>query len=292
MKIKSALLLIAFLVFGEIEGFTQGLLKINSPVRLMDYNVRFDNPNDGSNIWANRKDKIMSMIRIYNPLILCLQEPLINQIEDLTTAFPNFEVYGVGREDGLKGGELNPILFDKRRFSLVTSGTIWLSETPEVVGSKSWFASLPRIMGWVRLKDLATGKEFFVFNTHFDHLRQNARDRSADLIMKKIPEIAGNFPIFLTGDLNDRPFTYPYNTIVNSLNPFYLDDAKTVSKNPHHGPTFTFVGFDFVGIPGRVIDYVFVNPKIEVLQHAVLTDNWDGIYPSDHLPILIEFNLK
>jgi len=292
MKIKITLLIVAVMLFADYKSFTQGLLKINSPVRLMDYNIRFDNPNDGTNVWTNRKDKIISMIRLYTPTIICLQEPLINQIDDLTTAFPNFMYYGVGRDDGQKGGELNPILYDKRRFTLVLCGTLWLSETPDVVGSKSWFASLPRIMSWVRLKDLSSNKDFFVFNTHFDHVSQSARDRSADLIMKKIPEIAGDLPVVLTGDLNDRPFTYPYNTIVNSLNPFYLDDAKTVTKSPHHGPTYTFVGFDFIGISGRVIDYVFVNSRIEVLQHAVLSDNWDGIYPSDHLPVFVEFNLK
>jgi endonuclease/exonuclease/phosphatase family metal-dependent hydrolase len=292
MRIKNLMPIIIALLFSSFQSSAQGILRINNPIRLMDYNIRFDNPSDGSNVWANRKDKVISMIRFYTPDIICLQEPLINQIDDLNAAFPHFDYYGVGREDGLKGGELNPIFYDKRRFTLIANGTFWLSETPEVVGSKSWFATLPRIVSWVRLKDLSCGKEFFVFNTHFDHISQNARDRSADIIMKKIPEIAGDLPIVLTGDLNDRPFTYPYNQIVNSLNPFFLDDASTVSKNPHHGPTFTFVGFDFVGIPGRIIDYIFVNARIEVLQHAVLSDNWDGIYPSDHLPVFVEFNLK
>jgi endonuclease/exonuclease/phosphatase family metal-dependent hydrolase len=258
----------------------------------MTYNVRLDTPTDNENVWANRKDHLISVIKFNKADIFCLQEPLFNQINDLQQAFPEFGYYGVGREDGLNKGEFNPIFYDKRRFTVLEQGTFWLSETPDIPGNISWYATLPRLVSWVKLEDLSTGLAFYVLNTHFDNSSQNARDQSAILLLKKAFEITKNGPVVITGDMNDSPSSKPYKTIVENTNNLELQDASKVSKFPHHGPSFTFVGFDFIGVPGRVIDYIFVNKKVDVTWHATLTDNWDGIYPSDHLPVLIEFEIK
>ena len=292
MNRKFMLLFIICLCFTGLKSVAQGLLKINNPIRLMTYNIRFDNPDDHDNVWVNRKSNLINVIKFNKADIFCLQEPLINQINDLQQAFPNFSYYGVGREDGATKGEFNPIFYDKLRFTVLESGTFWLSETPEIVGSKGWYATLPRLVSWVKFEDLADGKTFYLLNTHFDNSSQNARDQSAILLLKKAGEIARDEPLIITGDLNDSPTSKPYKTIVENTSGLVLKDALTVSEFPHHGPSFTFVGFDFIGVPGRVIDYIFVNQKIAVTWHATITDNWDGIYPSDHLPVLVEFEIK
>jgi len=292
MTRKIILILTIYLIFIGISANAQGYLKINNPVRLMTYNVRLDTPDDLENVWANRKARLINVIKFNKAEIFCLQEPLPNQVNDLQQAFPEFGYYGVGREDGQNKGEFNPVFYDKRRFSVLENGTFWLSETPEVAGSKGWYATLPRIVTWLKMQDMMSGSSFYLFNTHFDHSSQNARDQSAVLLIAKVQEIAQGEAIIITGDFNDSPTSKPYKTIIENASGLELKDAVTVSKYPHHGPSFTFVGFDFIGVPGRVIDYIFVNQKIDVTWHTTITDNWDGVYPSDHLPVLIEFEIK
>ena len=292
MTRKIILILTIYLIFIGISANAQGYLKINNPVRLMTYNVRLDTPDDLENVWANRKARLINVIKFNKAEIFCLQEPLPNQVNDLQQAFPEFGYYGVGREDGQNKGEFNPVFYDKRRFSVLENGTFWLSETPEVAGSKGWYATLPRIVTWLKMQDMMSGSSFYLFNTHFDHSSQNARDQSAVLLIAKVQEIAQGEAIIISGDFNDSPTSKPYKTIIENASGLELKDAVTVSKYPHHGPSFTFVGFDFIGVPGRVIDYIFVNQKIDVTWHATITDNWDGVYPSDHLPVLIEFEIK
>ncbi len=292
MKRKFIKILIICLFLNGLPGFTQGLLKINNPIRLVTYNIRLDIASDLENVWANRKVRVVNVLKFNKADIFCLQEPLLNQVNDMQQAFPDFSYYGVGREDGLDKGEYCPIFYDKRRFSVLENGTFWLSETPDVAGSKGWYATLPRIVSWVKMKDFSNGSTFYLFNTHFDHSSQNARDQSAILLLAKVGEIAKDTPVIITGDFNDSQTSKPYKTITENSGDLMLYDAVTVSKFPHIGPSFSFVGFDFIGVPGRVIDYIFVDDDINVTWHATLSDNWDGIYPSDHLPVLIEFEIK
>ena len=290
MKIITILFLSLFI--NGLFALSQDLPKTKSPIRVMTYNVRLDTPNDRENVWANRKERLINVIKFNKADIFCLQEPLFNQVTDLKQAFPEFAYYGVGRDDGSNKGEFNPVFYNKNRFSILDSGTFWLSETPDIPGSISWNATLPRLVSWVKLQDLSTGSAFYVFNTHFDHSSQDARNQSAVLLMDKAFEIANDKPLIVTGDFNDSPTSIPYKTIVENTGTLVLKDAFTVSKFPHIGPSFSFVGFEFIGVPGRVIDYIFVNQKIDVTWHATITDNWDGVYPSDHLPVLIELEIK
>jgi endonuclease/exonuclease/phosphatase family metal-dependent hydrolase len=275
-----------------LQNFAQGLLKIDDPIRVMTYNIRFDNPNDGDNIWANRREKVTTLIRFYEADIFCLQEALYNQVQYMDEAFPNFDYYGIGRDDGELGGEFSPIFYNKTRFKIIERGTFWLSEKPWVVGSLGWFAQLPRIVTWIKFMDLSLAREFYVYNTHFDHDSQLARDNSAKLIIKKISELDPDIPVILCGDFNDKPGTTPYNTITDTSNVVFMSDPIHSCKHPPLGSSFTFVGWDFRGMIGNRIDYIFVNQLVDVTYHAIISENRDGVYPSDHLPVLIEMNFK
>jgi endonuclease/exonuclease/phosphatase family metal-dependent hydrolase len=287
-------IIISLIIYAllPLPAHTQELLKIENPIRVVSYNIRFDNPGDRQHIWDNRRDRVINVLKFHKADIFCLQEPLMHQIGDIEKAFPGFAWYGLGREDGDRKGEFNPVFYNKSRFNLLEKGTFWLSETPDVPGSLGWFAKLPRIATWVKLLDRATGREFFVFNTHLDHQSQQARERGAELILAMINDMAGDLPVVLAGDFNDRPGTAPYNKILDAVSPIQMFDARLSARYSHHGPSFTYVGLDFMGVPGRIIDYIFVSPGVFVDFHAYLTDNWDGIFPSDHLPVLIEMKLK
>lgn len=290
LKFLVAIVLL-LLLFPGIHS--QQLLKTDFSFRLVSYNIRFDNPNDGDNVWINRSDRVANLLRLHKADMFCLQEALTNQIEDLQAEFPEYEIYGVGRDDGKTRGEFCPIFYDARKFEKLEYGTFWLSETPEKSGSTGWFATLPRITSWVKIRDKATGKMFYVFNTHLDHASEKARDKGSELIMQKISKLTEGLPVILCGDFNAKPGSKPYNNVVNSSREsIQMFDARMAAEYPHHGPTFTFVGWDFIGVPGNIIDYIFVSPKVKVVQHAILGDNYDGVYPSDHLPVLIEAKLE
>lgn len=266
----------------------------DATIRVMSFNIRFDNPADGEDAWPKRRDKAASMLSFHRADLAGLQEALPGQIADLAAALPSFAWFGAGRSPA-RDGEHCPVFYRKDRFALLAHDTVWLSETPAVAGSRSWDAAFPRIVTWGRLRDLRTGRELHLFNTHFDHVGVVARRESARLLLRKIAEIAGPAgPVVVTGDLNAAPDSEPYRELTTASAadaPPPLLDAFSASACPHHGPTSTWNGFQAIAPPGRRIDYVLVRPGVGVVRHAILSDTFDGRFPSDHLPVLAELRL-
>lgn len=261
-------------------------------LRVMTFNIRFDNPGDGENAWLNRKEFAASTIRLHQADVVGVQEALLHQLEDLTELLPGLSWIGTGRnKDG--GGEYSAILYKTERLEAVDHDTFWLSETPDVPGSQSWDAMLPRIGTWAHFRDKQTGKEFVVLNTHFDHRGEIARLESARLIMSELAGIADGLPVVVMGDLNTTEKDEPYSVLTESA----LSDGRELldgfyhSVHGHHGPTSTWNGFTAI-VPDRRIDYIFVSEGITVNQHAILADQEDGLFPSDHLPVLAEITLQ
>ena len=257
-------------------------------MNVITFNIRLNTASDGINAWPNRIEMVTGLIKYHEPDIFGLQEALIDQIEDIQKNLPDFEWFGVGRDDGEKAGEFCPVFFNKSKFILIEQHTFWLSETPEKP-SKSWDSSLNRIVTWGRFKSKVTGKQFLVFNTHFDHKGMEARKQSAKLIRKKIEELTKdkNLPVILTGDFNLTPDQEPI-----ALLKRYFSDSREVTEQPPYGPVGTFNSFDWnAPMEGR-IDYIFVHGEIKVLKYAVLTDSKEKRWPSDHLPVFAKVQLK
>lgn len=255
----------------------------------MTFNIRYDEPRDGVNAWPNRKQKVADVIRFHKADLIGVQEALLTQLRDLENLLPDFAWCGVGRTDGKAAGEYSAILYRKSRFQLIATNTFWLSET-EVVGSKGWDAAYPRIVTWAKLKDRVTGKTFVHFNTHFDHVGEKARAESSSLILKKAGEIHGKGPFIVTGDFNVTETSGAYKTIMAGTPTIKLADTRYASVNGHLGGGSTFNAFKELE-PGRTIDYIFVRSGIKVFEHATLSDRWDGLWASDHLPVLAEILL-
>ena len=254
------------------------------PLRVMSFNIRYDEPRDKENAWSNRKELVASMIRFHRADLVGVQEALKHQLEDLEKLLSGYDWVGVGRDDGKEAGEFSAILYRKSRFTIIDNVTFWLSETPSVPGSKGWDAAFPRIVTWAKFKDKTSGKTFFHFNTHFDHRGVRAREGSARLLRERIDSIAGRTPVILTGDFNFNEASTGYEILVAKDS---LRDARYASQYGHHGPTSTFNEFKAL-VPEWRIDYVMVKGSIKVLQHGALADTWDGRFPSDHLPVLAE----
>ena len=247
------------------------------------YNIRYDNPGDEGNLWKDRLPHVVSLIQFHKIGLFGTQEGLSHQIKQLSEGLA-YEHLGVGRDDGAEKGEFTAILFDPKLYKVEDSGTFWLSPTPEKP-SKGWDAALNRICTWAKFKD-QKGKKFYVFNVHYDHVGQQAREESSKLVMDKVKEVnPQNLPAVLMGDFNVTPDNAAYATI--TANPSWKD-ARLISTIPAYGPKGTFSAFNWDRMPEGIIDHIFVQGKINVIRHGILTDNYGKKYPSDHFPILVE----
>jgi endonuclease/exonuclease/phosphatase family metal-dependent hydrolase len=260
--------------------------KPQQPLNVMTFNLRYDTPRDSANAWPFRKDKAASQVLFHEVDILGVQEALHNQMMDMKERLVKFAYVGVGRDDGKQKGEYSAIFYDSTRLQVLQWQTFWLSTTPEVPGSKGWDADITRIVTWARFRDRRTKKQFFVFNTHFDHIGKVARAESARLLLRKVNEIAGKTPSIITGDFNATPAQEPIQIITNESDPLHLTDSKAVSATPHYGPTGTFNGFKSMESSNDPIDHIFIKNGPKVLMHATLSQTWGGRFSSDHFPVL------
>lgn len=254
------------------------------PLRFLTYNIRYDNPGDGDDAWPKRRDYLAAQIGFYAPDLFGIQEGLHHQVEFLAQQLPQYAWVGAGRDDGRQAGEYSALFYRRDRFRLLDSGTFWLSETPGQP-SKGWDAALNRVCTYALLRDSVTGQQLWVFNTHFDHIGQEARRQSAALIIQKIREKnPENKPVVVMGDFNAEPSEAPVATMKNAL-----ADTQDASETPAFGPSGTFNGFKFHEPVTRRIDYIFAGGTgLRVLRHAVLSDSKDCHYPSDHLPVMAD----
>lgn len=255
----------------------------SASIRIGTYNIRFANPKDGDDVWPNRKEAVAKYLQNFD--IAGLQEVTEAQFDFLRQSLTDHDSYGVGRDDGKSGGEHAPIFYRSDRFESLEQGTFWLSETPDVVGSKGWDAALPRTCTWMRLRDRISGKTLLVANTHFDHVGRLAREESGKLLATRLSSMAGETPLVLLGDFNCQPDSAPYQAITTKL-----QDAMDVSKSSPTGGDSTWNGFREIA-KGRRIDYVFVD---HVTVAGVTIEDprtTSGRFASDHLPVVAEIDL-
>ena len=284
---KIYLMLLPFLAAACGQGGQQAATQTDEPVNVMTFNVRYDNPDDSLNNWNYRKDRVANAIRFYDADIVGTQEVLHNQMEDLRQRLPGYESIGVGREDGKEAGEYSALWYRADRFTAKESGWFWLSETPEVAGSKGWDGACERIATWAKLQDKLTGKELFVMNTHLDHVGVAARREGVKLVLDKIQELGGNLPVILTGDFNAEPESDVIKQVTDTADPEHLTDARTVADLVY-GPNWTFHDFGSIPYEHRErIDYIFVKNGLEVLKYGILAETEGNAYLSDHAPVLI-----
>jgi endonuclease/exonuclease/phosphatase family metal-dependent hydrolase len=273
-----------FVIFlGSMLGWMSA--HTQEPLNAMTFNIRYNTAKDSMNAWPYRKDFLISQILFHEASIIGVQEALHDQVMDLLKGMPGYRYVGVGRDDGKEAGEYSAIFFDTGRVRILETKTFWLSPEPDVPGSKGWDAAITRIVTLAKFTDKRTGKSFFAFNTHFDHIGKIARRESATLLLRKINDIAGNAPVIVTGDFNSVPTDEPIRIITDQHNGMQLIDSKSVSRSPHYGPSGTFNGFTSKETIENPIDYIFIKNRLLVLKHATLSQSWQGRFSSDHFPV-------
>jgi endonuclease/exonuclease/phosphatase family metal-dependent hydrolase len=273
MKLKIPVLMMA-LVFAAkmLPGQT---------LNIATFNIRYANPRDSGNLWVDRAPVVANLIRFHEFDIFGTQEGLKNQLDDIANALPEYAWYGKGRDDGKDKGEFSAIYYLKAKFRLLQSGDFWLSPTPEKPGP-GWDARLNRICSWLQLEDIKAKKKFFVFNVHFDHQGIEARKESSKLLLQKIKTLAGNNPVILTGDFNGDHNSEWYLTLANSG---AVSDTYKMAKQPYV-PTGSFNAFGSSLKHNTIIDHIFVTKPFTVHKWGVLTDSYQGKFPSDHFPVM------
>ena len=287
MMIRYLLLLLLVSLLLMPDAAAAGPAGCDSSFSVLTFNLRYNNPGDSLNAWPNRKERVAALIRFHHADLCGFQEALKGQIDDLAKELPDFAWCGVGRDDGFSAGEFSPVFYRKGRFNLLRNGTFWLSPSPRIAGSKGWDAALPRIVTWALLLDRSTGKECAFFNTHFDHQGVTARRLSAQLLLDSVRTRIGTLPVIVTGDFNSTDTSIVYRIMTGGE----LRDALKISRVPHYGPMSTWNGFREIE-PGNRIDFIYVSDRVEVLTHAIITDRWDGRFPSDHLPVIAGVRLN
>lgn len=278
---KKYLLLIAIIFLAQI-AFTQ-----SENIKVMTYNIRCGFCEDSSSVnnWSYRKYLVAYLIHSHKPDLIGLQEAEMFQVNELIEMLDEYDWYGVSREDGKERGESTAILFKKNRFEPLTKQTFWLSETPELI-SKGWDAALNRTVTIIKFFDKHLNKEFYYANTHFDHVGETARTESSKLIVDILAKYSDEYPVIFSGDLNYTSTSDGYKVLSEKL-----FDAKSISENESGGNT-TFNGFGKDIQPDNKIDFIFVNDKIKVISHIIDTTLFNGLYPSDHFPVIAETKLK
>lgn len=252
----------------------------------MTFNIRYGTADDGPDHWDRRRDLLFETIRKSGADVIGLQEALRFQLDQIEQVVPGYAEVGEGREGGTKG-EYAAILYAKDRFRADTSGTFWLSSTPERV-SNDWGNANIRVCTWGRFIETKTGQAFYVFNTHLDHVSQSSREKAVRLIAQRIQALAPADPFVLTGDFNageDNPaIRYLKGTdLGDGVVPVPLTDTFRV-LHPDEAEVRTAHGFKGT-TRGSKIDYIFTPSGVRVLDAAILHTNRDGRYPSDHFPV-------
>ena len=289
---KKSLLILCITIIYSISGFAQSQ---RDTLVFATYNLRIETDADtGVRNWENRKSQIANLIHKYRFDVFVAQEIANNkQLKDLKKLLPEYKNISYGR-DNQKGteGERLAIFYKKDKFSLRDRSFFFLSETPDKV-SKGWDAMYNRICMYAKLSKKGSAKDFYVFNTHFDHIGELARWESAKLISAKITDLTSdNVPVFLMGDFNSPPSDTLFYTVLSSQ---FYDSQKAVNNTAETGlspGTFNdWMGNETYFDETQRIDFIFVK-NVNVILYEVLHDKFiDEIYPSDHFPVKVKIVL-
>jgi len=256
--------------------------KIKNTHKLVTYNIRLDVASDGENAWGNRKEIFCNQIQEIKPAIFGVQEALPHQVDYIKNYLGEYDCIGISRDGQKNSEEYSAIFFSREKYEELTSGTFWLSPTPDQV-SKGWDAAYLRICTYGHFRDRKTGNSFWIFNTHLDNEGVEARKKGLALIQQKIKSLnPKNEPTILMGDFNETP----NKPLIKSLKPSFVDAYSTYKVSSK--PVGTFNGFGKEKNAAMRIDYIFGLGGVKFNDYHVNRDRINGHYVSDHYPVVVD----
>jgi endonuclease/exonuclease/phosphatase family metal-dependent hydrolase len=262
------------------------------PLEVMTFNIRYLHRPDGPNYWDHRVAFVADTIKKHSPDIVGLQEAFRSQLDDLKPLLPDFAEVGVGREDGREKGEYSAILYRKSVLSVLESGTFWYSDTPTVPGSRSWGNKVTRICTWARFLHKPSGRNFWHFNSHWDHESAEARSKSARMLAERVAARNDRKePVIVTGDFNAGEDSEPLKFLTGKISGsavVFRDSFRVV--NPEEKAVGTIHSWSG-RTDGSKIDYILVEGATSVQAAEIMHDSRDGKFPSDHFPVRAKITL-
>jgi endonuclease/exonuclease/phosphatase family metal-dependent hydrolase len=257
-------------------------------IKVMTYNIRYASTNK-PNAWPDRLPIMKQCLLEADPDLIGTQEGVYHQLKDLERALPQYRWIGTGRDGGSRG-EFMAIFYKHDRFDPLEYDHFWLSDTPDVIGSTTWGHSNRRMVTWVRFKNNATGNQFYLINTHFDHQVQAAREKSAELLLARLKKLDQSHPIIVTGDFNAKAGANKAYDIL--LTDGWLSDTWNTAKEKRGEIVATFNNFERIRPGDNRIDWILTRNTDVPASIQILTCSKDGQFPSDHFPILTEIHVK
>jgi endonuclease/exonuclease/phosphatase family metal-dependent hydrolase len=257
-------------------------------IKVMSFNIRYGLANDGENHWNNRKSLALARIHAFGPDLLGLQECRDDAQADFVRAnLPDYHFLGFHRQGpGDTALEMAPLLFRRAVFELLDTGCFWLSETPEVPGSKSWASVYPRTVSWARLAWLATGAKLTYVNTHFDY-EPTAIDGDARCLRQWIDQMRRETPLIVTGDFNADKDSNAYRILTDDG--LLIDAFRQVHPNEKDVATFHAFGREE---EMASIDWILVSDHFRVLDAQIDHAHEGNLFPSDHYPVTAVLDWK
>lgn len=293
---------------ARIAAYTGEHVALASPaaeIKVVTFNIRYDNKGDGENRWEKRRDNVAAFLRDQRADVVGLQEALHHQLEFLTTSLPDMGALGVGRDDGKTKGEYAAILYRKDRWRPAEHGNFWFSDTPDVPGSRHWGNNVVRICTWARFVPVeGDGPAFYHFNLHLDHESQPSREHSVVLLLDRIGRRAHADPVVVTGDFNAGENNRAVRAMVGDLTLADLapqgghierSRVRFVDsfRNLYPGESTVGTFNKFRGeTGGDKIDYIFISPGFEAKAAAIHRERPGGRDLSDHFPVSATLQLR
>jgi len=253
---------------------------------LISTNIRFDNPADGENAWIHRRDLLASTLLKHRPDLIATQEGRFPQLKNFEELLSDFEIVDPHRS-WIKERMYPSFYVRQGSLEILKSDDLWLSETPEVAGSLSFGSSFPRLMTWVKVQPKNTELNFFIVNTHLDHMKPLTRVEQTKVLVQEISRRKGpESRLIIMGDFNEGPQGEVRQIIQNAfpelIDPWTLFHSH--EETSHHA-------FDGECQNGSRIDWILVDKTLEVKNFFLEKLDVNGRYPSDHFPVVCRLML-
>jgi endonuclease/exonuclease/phosphatase family metal-dependent hydrolase len=253
-----------------------------APLRVLTFNIRYGTANDGAHRWPHRSAHVVTTIRDHAPHVLGIQEALRFQLDELARALPGYREFGVGRDDGRTAGEYAAILVDTARFTVVSNGHFWYSDTP-AVPSRAWGNLVIRICTWLRLVDRATGDTVRVYNSHWDHESQPSRMRSASALLDRIAsDGSSGDAVLVLGDFNADESNAAFQALLHDARVPLRDTYRAVHPAAEFAGTFNAFRGD--STQGK-IDAILASPGWTVHAATIDRRRFGPLWASDHFAV-------
>ena len=292
-----------------------------SDLKIMTYNVyckneKVKNASTGKVTdcrYETRARYIVNNIMDNEPDSIGLQEVtpelklFLENFEDLNGRILGARYAAVGeyRDSGTdKSNEGCFIYYNKDKYQVVKSGTIWLSESAEKY-SKHSESNYARIATYALLENKETGEEYVHVNTHLEHdhtsekKTNSAAVSGAEQIVQLLNSSFPNTPAVITGDFNQLKDSAPYNVFINAG--FYDSRDASQTKNTYHNSYG--IGSGSTPYAAKTIDHILYNGYFNKKSYTVYDEDYSNEakygrlklgykYPSDHHPVVAAIGTK